>query len=36
LCNHNFAVEDYRGFDISEGIEGNPTIDAISGYGNNK
>ena len=36
IAHFNFAVEDYRGFDISKGIEGNPTIGAISGYGNNK
>ena len=34
-ANFDFVVEDYRGFDISKGIIGNPTIGAI-GQGINK
>jgi protocatechuate 3,4-dioxygenase beta subunit len=36
IAHFNFVVEDYRGFDISKGIEGNPTIGVISGQGSNK
>lgn len=29
IANFDFVVEDYRGFDISQGLAGNPTIGAI-------
>jgi hypothetical protein len=29
IANFDFVVEDYRGFDVSKGIIGNPTIDII-------
>ena len=29
ISHFNFAVEDYRGFDISKGLAGNPTIGAL-------
>jgi protocatechuate 3,4-dioxygenase beta subunit len=32
----DFVVEDYRGFDISKGIRGNPTIGAVIGHGTDK
>jgi protocatechuate 3,4-dioxygenase beta subunit len=35
IANFDFVIEDYRGFDISKGIIGNPTIGAI-GQGSNK
>jgi protocatechuate 3,4-dioxygenase beta subunit len=35
IANFDFVVEDYRGFDISKGIIGNPTIGVI-GQGSNK
>ena len=36
IAHFNFLVEDYRGFDISKGIAGNPTIGFISPQTNNK
>ena len=36
IANFDFVVEDYRGFDISKGIIGNPTIGAVIGQGSNK
>jgi hypothetical protein len=35
IAHFDFVVEDYRGFDISKGLIGNPTIGVI-GSGNNK
>jgi len=35
IAHFNFLVEDYRGFDISKGIAGNPTIGFISPQSNN-
>jgi len=34
-ANFDFVVEDYRGFDISKGLTGNPTI-GVLGQGSNK
>jgi protocatechuate 3,4-dioxygenase beta subunit len=36
IANFDFVVEDYRGFDVSKGIIGNPTIGIIIGQGSNK
>jgi protocatechuate 3,4-dioxygenase beta subunit len=36
IANFDFVVEDYRGFDVSKGIVGNPTIGIIIGQGSNK
>jgi hypothetical protein len=36
IAHFDFLVEDYRGFDISKGIAGNPTIGFISPQSNNK
>lgn len=35
IAHFNFAVEDYRGFDISKGIRGNPTLDIPLAQDNN-
>jgi protocatechuate 3,4-dioxygenase beta subunit len=29
IAHFNFAIEDFRGFDISKGLVGNPTIGAL-------
>ena len=31
VAHFDFAVEDYRGFDITKGLEGNPTLAAVFG-----
>jgi len=36
IAHFDFLVEDYRGFDISKGIAGNPTIGFLSPQSNNK
>ena len=36
IAHFDFLVEDYRGFDISKGIAGNPTIGFLSPQTNNK
>jgi protocatechuate 3,4-dioxygenase beta subunit len=36
IAHFDFVIEDYRGFDISKGIRGNPTIGAVIGHGSNK
>jgi len=36
IAHFNFVVEDYRGFDISKGFVGNPTLGVIFGQGSNK
>ena len=36
IAHFDFVVEDYRGFDISKGLRGNPTIGAVIGHGSNK
>jgi len=36
IAHFDFLVEDFRGFDISKGIAGNPTIGFISPQTNNK
>src|SRR5215831_9397963 len=36
IAHFDFVVEDYRGFDISKGLRGNPTIGAVVGHGSNK
>ena len=36
IANFDFAVEDYRGFDISKGLTGNPTLGAVFGQGINQ
>ena len=33
ISHFNFGIEDYRGFDISKGLAGNPTLDVIFGQG---
>ena len=33
IANFDFVVEDYRGFDISKGLTGNPTLGAVFGQG---
>ena len=35
IAHFDFLVEDYRGFDISKGIAGNPTIGFLSPQSNN-
>jgi hypothetical protein len=36
IAHFNFVVEDYRGFDISKGLVGNPTLGVIFGQRSNK
>jgi protocatechuate 3,4-dioxygenase beta subunit len=36
IANFDFAVEDYRGFDITKGLTGNPTLGAVFGQGINQ
>ena len=36
IAHFDFAVEDYRGFDISKGLTGNPTLGAVFGQGINQ
>lgn len=35
IAHFNFALEDYKGFDISKGIRGNPTLDIPLAQDNN-
>jgi protocatechuate 3,4-dioxygenase beta subunit len=36
IAHFNFVVEDFRGFDITKGLVGNPTLAALLGQGSNK
>ena len=36
IAHFDFGVEDFRGFDISKGLRGNPTIGAAFGQGINQ